>query len=86
MQTIILDLKIHPPINPAKRAWCTGDFTYPEKDYLDRNRDIVNCTDILITCPSGYTEKLRSGTWATIRYARKIGKTVVIIFPDGSIG
>ena len=28
-------------------------------------------------------EELRSGTWMTIRYAKKIGKKLVIIWPNG---
>ena len=30
-------------------------------------------------------EILRSGTWATIRYARKKSKKVMLIFPDGTM-
>jgi len=36
--------------------------------------------------PKGKVEEWRgSGTWATIRYARKVGKPVTIIYPDGEI-
>ncbi len=70
---------IHPPVNEAKRAFRKGTVL-PAKDYLARNHDIVDACDVLIACPSG-KEKLRSGTWATIRYARKIGKPVRIIEP-----
>ena len=52
---------------------------------LKRNHKIVDDVDILIACPKGFEEELRSGTWATIRYANKIKKEVYIIFPDGSI-
>jgi hypothetical protein len=38
-----------------------------------------------LACPRGYTEELRSGTWATIRYARKTGVPYVIIFPDRTV-
>ncbi len=51
---------------------------------LDRNRNIVDETDCLIAAPRG-PEELRSGTWHTIRYARKRGKKVVIIWPNGEI-
>lgn len=51
--------------------------------YLTRNRNIVDATDILLACPKG-PEELRSGTWSTIRYARKCGKRVVIFWPDGT--
>lgn len=79
---------IHPPINESKRAFCGMDddsdaIVYEPKDYLDRNRDIVDACDILIATPSSDQETMRSGTWYTVRYARKVGKPYVIIFPDG---
>jgi hypothetical protein len=58
----------------------------PAKPYLVRNHEIVDDSQVLIAAPKEFTEQLRSGTWATIRYARKIGRTVRIVFPDGSIG
>ena len=72
----------HPPSNPIKRAFLEYDELREEKDYLDRNHDIVDETSFLLACPNG-PEKLRSGTWATIRYARKTGKSILIIYPDG---
>lgn len=80
------EIIIHPPIKNSKRAFCKGGLVLEPKDYLDRNHDIVDSSDILIACPSGMEEELRSGTWATIRYARKQKKPIVIIYPDGSIG
>ena len=55
------------------------------KPYLVRNHDIVDATQVLIACPAGMKEELRSGTWATVRYARKQGKAITIIYPDGRI-
>jgi hypothetical protein len=72
---------IHPPTNNKARAFCSGTIILPEKDYIPRNHDIVDSTDLLIAFPSSTTEEQRSGTWATIRYARKIGKQVFIIYP-----
>lgn len=77
-------ITIHPPSNPSKRAWCEPDTLLPEDEYLNRNHDIVDATQRLIATPSGYEEQIRSGTWATVRYARKMGKPVTIIWPDGS--
>ena len=79
---------IHPPTNPNKRAFCNGslgDEIYPEKDYLARNHDIVDAAANLIGAPRGSVEELRSGTWATIRYARKVGIPRILIFPDGRV-
>jgi hypothetical protein len=57
--------------------------TLPARPALERNRDIVDACDLLIACPKGPEER-RSGTWATIRYARKVGRPVVIVWPDGT--
>lgn len=54
------------------------------KPNLSRNKDIVSACDVLVATPGG-PEITRSGTWATIRYARKAHKPIVIIWPDGSI-
>ena len=72
---------VHPPSNSAKRAWCQGGKLLPPKPYLTRNRDIVDACDMLLACPKEQEETLRSGTWATIRYARAVGKTVRILYP-----
>lgn len=76
---------IHPPEDDKKRAYCThARETREPKPYLVRNHDIVDETEMLIATPSG-PETLRSGTWATIRYARKLGRPVTIIWPDGRV-
>lgn len=75
----------HPPSNPALRAYCKADIINEPKPYLDRDRDIVDATCRLIAAPAGMTEELRSGTWTTVRYARRVGKPVTIVFPDGSV-
>lgn len=67
----------------SRRAVRLSDEVRPVKHFLTRNCDIVNETDILIACPEG-PEKQRSGTWATIRYARKLKKPIVIFWPDGT--
>lgn len=75
---------IHPPVIGAKRAYCPADETRPPKEYLLRNHDIVDETQVLIATPKEITEQLRSGTWATIRYAKKMNRRVYIVYPDGS--
>lgn len=71
----------HPPTNPLKRAGCTSDGYREPKEYLDRNRDIVDETDYLIAAPATRTEKRRSGTWYTVRYARKLNRDHKILRP-----
>lgn len=86
---MILDYEIviHPPENPSKRAFCDlGRISKinKEKPYLERNRDIVDNSSMMIACPKEFEEQLRSGTWSTYRYALKNDKKTVIIWPDGS--
>jgi predicted Rossmann fold nucleotide-binding protein DprA/Smf involved in DNA uptake len=52
---------------------------------LTRNRIIAERCTKLIAAPSSYQEQIRSGTWATIRYAKKAEKPVTVIFPDGAV-
>lgn len=72
---------IHPPKNDKMRAYCKGDVIHPEKEYIARNHAIVDDTDMLIAFPSTKTEVLKSGTWATVRYARKKDKKILILYP-----
>ena len=73
---------IHPPIKTNKRAFCRGAILVHEPyDYLVRNRHIVDATEFLIGCPNTRKEKLRSGTWSTLRYARKMGKPLIVLGP-----
>ena len=80
-----INIVVHPPINPRLRAFCKNDIVLPQKPYLERNHDIVDVTDVLVACPYERGELLRSGTWATIRYARKMHRKIYVIFNDGSV-
>lgn len=76
----------HPPTNPYKRAFSSkNDEVREARDYLDRNHDIVDETQRLYATPKSNVEEHRSGTWATIRYARKKRLPITIIYPDGQI-
>ncbi len=77
---------LHPPTNPDKRAYCAGaDETRRAFDYLTRNKHIVEETEILYACPEEFEEIIRSGTWMTIRHARKLGVPFTVIYPDGRL-
>lgn len=65
---------IHPPTYAYLQAHKEGDYIHEPKPYLDRNKDIVNDTEYLIAAPKENEEVLRSGTWATIRQARRTNK------------
>lgn len=77
-----LRVVVHPPTIPDKRAYCVGPnvLHLPTKPYLIRNHDIVDACGTLLALPDG-PERLRSGTWATVRYARRVGRPVLIRLP-----
>lgn len=72
---------IHPPINERKRAFCDSPHILPAKDYIPRNHDIVDASHIMVATPETMDEQRRSGTWATVRYARKRQKPLLILNP-----
>ncbi len=77
-------IRIHP--GPAFNIItdCLGaDLVYEELPNLERNKVIVMMCDTLIATPKEFTEINRSGTWMTIRYARKKNRQVIIVWPDG---
>ena len=82
-------IHIHPPEICKFRAFCQKGVVHDEKEYIERNHDIVDASNTLIACPKEMTEpKQKKGgdTWATIRYARKQRDTkTIVILPDGTI-
>ena len=82
---------IYPPVQQDKRAMshvetpCALIEFHPLKEYLERDRDIVDACDCLIAAPKTEGEVRQSGTWYTIRYGWKSKKNVFVIAPDGTI-
>ena len=75
-----ITINIFPPNNPKLRAFNQGDLLMDEKPYLQRNLDIIKNSSILIAVPIDKNkEELRSGTWSTIRNARKRKLTIYIL-------
>lgn len=78
----------HPGVNKfgkcPTRADVVCDEMLPEKPFLVRDKDIVDGSKIMLATPKG-PEELRSGTWATVRYARKQKKPLMIVYPDGRV-
>ena len=78
---------IHPPIDPKQRAWCNQSqaiLVAPPKPYLDRNKDIVRSSNVLIAAPKETVEPAPGrgqGTWSTVRFARRSLVPVEIAFP-----
>lgn len=78
---------LHPPSDPKLRAWreVPRHMMRPEAPYITRNRHIVDETTALIAAPAEPDEQPRGGTWSTVKYARRQGKAIVLILPDGKI-
>lgn len=75
----------HPPLVQAKRAFFPADEERIPRDYLVRNHNIVLETQEMIATPFQAEEIMYSGTWATIRFAKKLGRKVTIILPTGEL-
>lgn len=75
----------HPPDNNAYRTFSDGTEIREPEPYLARNIRIVKESDYLIACPREDHEIARSGTWMTVRWARRAGRTVALIYPDGEV-
>ena len=74
----------HPPERIGTRAYGMYDEIREPRGYLQRDQDMVDEADYLwaVTCGE---EVHRSGTWTTVRYARKKGIPITIIMPDGVV-
>lgn len=79
-----LGMKIvcHPPVKDETRGFFGGDEVRAPLGYLQRDRAIVDATDFLIVVPKQNTWQSKGGTWYTHDYARKIGKPVVVFYPE----
>lgn len=88
------NIVVHPPTVEDKRAFvhrtkfwdderCTLLDPFP---YLDRNKHIVSAaTAELLATPQDKQERLRSGTWATVRAAKRLNLPVRLFHRDGSV-
>lgn len=80
-----LRVKVHPPEDKRHQAFCSGfddrAQVFPPLPYHRRNENIVSHTDELIAVPRRQFEEMRSGTWSTVRKARRFNKPITIIGP-----
>lgn len=76
---------VYPSNIPGLRANCQGDVVLKPSEPLERNHRMVESSEYVIACPAERMEVLRSGTWATIRYAKKLDKPMTVVYPDGYI-
>lgn len=84
---IAVGLGYEPVIFPCtlerQRARKHADTIFPVRPPLDRNKDIVNFSEVMVVCPKGMEPEWRSGTWSTHRYASG-RRELYIIYPDGT--
>lgn len=67
------------------RAYCEFDLVHESDPYLVRDWAIVVASDVLLATPKGEEQPRGSGTWATIRYARRAKILIMIVMPNGQI-
>lgn len=72
----------HPPVLSESQGHFGGDEIREPKGYLERDRNIVDETELLIVVPLQDTWQPKSGTWYTHDYAIRKGKTVEIFYPN----
>jgi hypothetical protein len=74
-------IHLHPPTDTRRMARMLVDIMHPPLPFLARNQAIVDACAVLLAAPRSEKEEQRSGTWATIRYARRVGKRVLMLWP-----
>jgi hypothetical protein len=79
------------PSNDEQWDWASNnakesDVVYAIDEPIRRNRRMVDSSDIVVAAPKGIHEEHRgSGTWATMRYARRKHRPLYTLWFDGSI-
>ncbi len=77
-----------PAGHPCREDSGVDDEVRPAKTHFARNRDLVDGADVLVACPlrpDPIGKNTPGGTAYTVNYARKKGRRIIIIGPDGSI-
>lgn len=76
-------IEIHPGPSGdvARQAGCDGDVRHEGKPHMARNADIVTASHAMIAAPREAT----GGTVGTINIARRVGKPLAIVWPDGTV-
>lgn len=75
----------HPPLAEGLRAFHPSREVRDPADYLDRDRALAREVERMIGLPGQPEPVARSGTWYTIAYAERIGRTVLVVPPDGTL-
>jgi hypothetical protein len=75
----------------SQESMRVSDMKMEPQSMFMRNRHLVLSSDELVACPWQGKEleplpgQEKGGTWYTIRYAERIGRTVHIIWPNGDV-
>ena len=70
------------PTNMMYRSeWTGNDEVREAKPFIERDHDIVDETERMLATPLTRVEQTRSGTWTTVRYARKMDRQIDLILP-----
>lgn len=70
---------IHPPKSNSLQAHCVGDESKEPLGYIVRDKNIVDAVEFLFAAPLRTQEQVRSGTWTTVRYARKTSRLHLVL-------
>lgn len=78
-------LVAHPgAVKSQYRAMTVNDERREPGYPLDRNKDIVNESDVMIAAPARNSQR-RGGTWFTIKYARREDKPLFVVHANGIV-
>lgn len=78
-----IKIHVHPPIKSIHRAFVKGYHKrFKPKEYLVRNKDIVDKSDVM--CGFPFKNQKNGGTITTMRMAKKMKKTLYVFYHDGS--
>jgi hypothetical protein len=82
MDLCIPAIRVTPRYGVQYRVKGTLVKVLPAKRYYDRDRDIVDVAERMVSTPAGPPTP-HSGTWLTINYALSQHKPISLCYPDG---
>lgn len=68
----------------SHRAMEVSDEVMDQRTHFARNREIVSRCSLLLVVPREMSRQPRGGTWYTYDYADKVGRAIMILWPDGT--
>lgn len=78
---------VHPGPDDAQawRAGCVGDERRAPLSFMQRNRNIVLASTVMIAAPYEETQQPRGGTWRTVEMARSAKRPLALVLPSGVV-